>query len=116
MKKIFKKNKIGTFKIIKDNNLQSLPRMFLSCLIVISFFYSLPMIINFTNNSAGIENNSKAILAYTLNNQTNDNSKYPKFNEDDLLIDIYSLNDQETDSVRLDAQQLSNCLRKLTTN
>ena len=92
--------------MIKDNNLQSLPRMFLSCLIVISFFYSLPIIVNFTNNSAGIENNSKAILAYTLNNQTNNNSKYPKFNEDDLLIDIYSLNDQETDTVRLDASTI----------
>ena len=103
MKKIFRKNKIGTLRIIRENNLQSLPRMFLSCLIVISFFYSLPMIINFKNNSAGIENNSKAILAYTLNNQTNNNSEYPKLNEDDLLIDIYSLNDQEPDTVRLDA-------------
>ena len=66
MKKIFRKNKIDTLRIIKDNNLQSLPRMFLSCLIVISFFYSLPILVNFTNNSVGIENNSKAILAYTL--------------------------------------------------
>ena len=106
MKKIFRKNKIDTFRMIKDNDLQSLPRMFLSCLIVISFFYSLPIIINFTNNSAGIENNSKAILAYTLNNQTNNNSKFPKLNEDDLLIDIYSLNDQETDTVRLEASTI----------
>ena len=106
MKKILRKNKIDTLRIIKDNNLQSLPRMFLSCLIVISFFYSLPIIVNFTNNSAGIENNSKAILAYTLNNQTNNDSKYPKLNEDDLLIDIYSLNDQETDTVRLDASTI----------
>ena len=66
MKKIFKRNKIKTLKIIKDNNLQSVPRMFLSCLIVLSIFYSMPIIISFTNNkiesSAGIENNSKAIF------------------------------------------------------
>ena len=109
MRKIFKKNKINSFKIIKDNNLQSLPRMFLSCLFIISIFYSMPIIINFTNNkierSAGIENNSKEILAYTLNNQSN-NSSNLKPNEEDLLIDIYSLNDQETDTVRLDASTI----------
>jgi len=110
MKKIFKRNKINTLKLIKDNNLQSLPRMFLSCLIVLSIFYSMPIIINFTNSkiesSAGIENNSKAILAYTLNNQSNNSSGSVKLKEQDLLIDIYSLNDQETDTVRLDASTI----------
>ena len=98
MKKIFKKNKIKTLRVIKENNLQSLPRMVLSCVIIISIFYSMPIVINFTNNkiesSAGIENNSKAILAYTLNNQSNNSSNSAKPNEEDLLIDIYSLNDQ----------------------
>ena len=110
MKKIFRKNKIKTFKIIKENNLQSIPRMLLSCMVIISVFYSLPIIINFTNNkieiSAGIENNSKAILAYTLNNQSNNSSNSTILNEEDLLIDIYSLNDQETDTVRLDASTI----------
>ena len=110
MKKIFRKNKIKTFKIIKENNLQSIPRMFLSCMVIISVFYSLPIIINFTSNkieiSAGIENNSKAILAYTLNNQSNNSSNSTILNEEDLLIDIYSLNDQETDTVRLDASTI----------
>ena len=110
MKRIFKKSKIDTLKVIKDNNLQSLPRMILSCFIIISAFYSMPIIINFTNNkiesSAGIENNSKAILAYTLNNQSSNSSNSLKLNEEDLLIDIYSLNDQETDTVRLDASTI----------
>ena len=110
MKKIFKKNKIKTLRVIKENNLQSLPRMVLSCVIIISIFYSMPIVINFTNNkiesSAGIENNSKAILAYTLNNQSNNSSNSAKPNEEDLLIDIYSLNDQETDTVRLDASTI----------
>ena len=110
MKKIFKKNKIKTLRVIKENNLQSLPRMVLSCVIIISIFYSMPIVINFTNNkiesSAGIENNSKAILAYTLNNQSNNSLNSAKPNEEDLLIDIYSLNDQETDTVRLDASTI----------
>ena len=110
MKKIFKKNKIKTLRVIKENNLQSLPRMVLSCIIIISIFYSMPIVINFTNNkiesSAGIENNSKAILAYTLNNQSNNSLNSAKPNEEDLLIDIYSLNDQETDTVRLDASTI----------
>ncbi len=107
MKKIFKKNRIKPFKVFDENNLNSLPRIILSSVIVILFFYSLPIVINFTSNkiesSAGIQNNSKAILAYTLNKKS---SNSQTLNEDDLLIDIYSLNDQETDTVRLDASTI----------
>ena len=107
MKRIFKKNKIKPFKVFDENNLSSLPRIILSSILVILFFYSLPIVVNFTSDkiesSAGIQNNSKAILAYTLNKKTS-NSQI--LNEDDLLIDIYSLNDQETDTVRLDASTI----------
>ena len=107
MKKIFKKNRIKPFKVFDENNLNSLPRIILSSVLVILFFYSLPIVINFTSNkiesSAGIQNNSKAILAYTLNKKS---SNSQTLNEDDLLIDIYSLNDQETDTVRLDASTI----------
>ena len=111
MRKTFKKTNIHVAKLIKENNLQSIPRVILSSAAVILFFYSLPLIINFANNKMidndGYQNNSKAILAYTLNNQSKRNSKDNlKFNEDDLLIDIYSLNDQETDTVRLDASTI----------
>ena len=110
MRRILKKNKIKAFKIIEENNLQSIPRMLLSSLVLVLFFYSLPLVINFTNNkietSSGIQNNSKAILAYTLNKQSSNNLNSQKFNEEDLLIDIYSLNDQETDTVRLDASTI----------
>ena len=110
MKKIFKKNKIKPFKVFDENNLSSLPRIILSSLLVILFFYSLPIVINFTSNkienSAGIQNNSKAILAYTLNKKSSNSSNSQKLNENDLLIDIYSLNDQETDTVRLDASTI----------
>ena len=110
MKRIFKKNKIKPFKVFDENNLSSLPRIILSSLLVILFFYSLPIVINFTSNkiesSAGIQNNSKAILAYTLNKKSSNLSNSQTLNEDDLLIDIYSLNDQETDTVRLDASTI----------
>ena len=110
MKKIFKKNRIRPFKVFDDNNLNSLPRIILSSIIVIMFFYSMPILINFTSNkiesSAGIQNNSKAILAYTLNKKSSNSSNSQALNEDDLLIDIYSLNDQETNTVRLDASTI----------
>ena len=107
MRKIFKKDKIKPFRVFDENGLSSLPRIILSSIVVILFFYSLPIVINFTNNkiesSAGIQNNSKAILAYTLNKKS---SNSQTLNEDDLLIDIYSLNDQETDTVRLEASTI----------
>ena len=110
MRKIFKKNKMKPFKVFDENDLSSLPRIILSSALVVLFFYSLPIVINFTNNkietSAGIQNNSKAILAYTLNKKSSNPSNSQTLNEDDLLIDIYSLNDQETDTVRLDASTI----------
>ena len=110
MRRIMKKNRIKAFKVLNENDLNSLPRILLSSILLILFFYSLPIVINFTNNkiesSAGIQNNSKAILAYTLNKGSSSSENLKKFNEDDLLIDIYSLNNQETDTVRLDASTI----------
>ena len=110
MRRILKKNRIKAFKILKENDLDSLPRILLCSILLILFFYSLPIVINFTNNkiesSAGIQNNSKAILAYTLNKKSSNSLSEHGLNEEDLLIDIYSLNDQETDTVRLDASTI----------
>ena len=110
MRRLIKKNRVKAFKVLKENDLNSLPRILLSSVLLILFFYSLPIVINFTNNkiesSAGIQNNSKAILAYTLNKGSSGSKNSQKFNEDDLLIDIYSLNNQETDTVRLDASTI----------
>ena len=92
MRKIFKKNRIKPFKVFDENNLSSLPRIILSSVLVILFFYSLPIIVNFTSNkiesSAGIQNNSKAILAYTLNKKSSNSSSSKTFNEDDTWIYI----------------------------
>ena len=71
MKKFIKRSNIKILKIIVENDLGSIPRIFVSSLGIILFFYSLPFIINFTNNnllnSDEFQNNSKAVLAYTLN-------------------------------------------------
>ena len=100
------KRKITILKFFDQKNLGSLPRIFLCSLLIIFFFYSAPIIINFANNNnQAIENNSKAILAYTLNNGSNDNLDV-NLNEKDLLIDIFTLNDLETDTVRLDASTI----------
>ena len=110
MRKLIKKNRIKVFKVLEENDLNSLPRILLSSVLLVIFFYSLPIVIDFTNNkiesSAGIQNNSKAILAYTLNKGSSNSESTQKPNEDDLLIDIYSLNNQETDTVRLDASTI----------
>ena len=51
MKKIFKNKKIKVFKTLDDNNLGSVARVFLSGFMLVFIFYSLPLIINFTNNN-----------------------------------------------------------------
>ena len=100
------KKKITFLKFFDQRNLGSLPRIFLSSLLIIFFFYSAPLIINFADdNNREFQNNSKAVLAYTLNNGSNVNMG-ENLNEKDLLIDIFSLNDLETDTVRLDASTI----------
>ena len=111
MKKIFKNRKYKVLKTLDDNNMGSLARILLSCFIVVFAFYSLPLIANFTNekilNTKEFRNNSKTVLAYTLDKQ-NDGTldSDEKYDERDLLVDIYSLNEKETDAVRLDASTI----------
>ena len=108
MKKRFINNKLNILKFFDQKNLGSIPRIFLSALIVIFFFYSMPIFINFAlKDNLEYQNKSKAILAYTLNNgAVNKNDENKVLNEKDLLIDIFSLNDLETDTVRLDASTI----------
>ncbi len=111
MRKFIKKKNFRVISSIKDRDLGSLPRVILSSVIVIFFFYSLPILVKFTNdkilNPQEFQNNSKNILAYTLNKKTNGNSSENEIlDERDLLIDIFSLNELETDTVRLDASTI----------
>ena len=108
MKRSINIPKVKIIKYLDQRNLGSLPRIFLSSLLVLFFFYSAPLVINFTKNkNLEFQNNSKKILAYTLNNGTdNKDGVIQDLNENDLLRDIFSLNDLETDTVRLDASTI----------
>ena len=111
MKKIIKQRSIKVFKTLDDKSLGSVARIFLSSFVIIFVFYSLPLIINFTNNkilnSNEFRNNSKTVLAYTLEKKATSNfDNNEEYDERDLLIDIYSLNEKETDAVRLDASTI----------
>ena len=76
MKKIFKRKKNSVLETIENNNLGSIARTFLSSVVVILIFYSLPLIINFANdnilNNKEFRNNSKKVLAYTLDKKKMD--------------------------------------------
>ena len=107
------KTKKGIFnfkflKLLDQKDLGTLPRIFLSSVFVLFFFFSMPKLINHLNNkSEEFQNNSKAILAYTLNNKgKNIEDGNQVLNENDLLRDIFSLNDLETDTVRLNASTI----------
>ena len=111
MKKIFKKRKNKVLETIDNNNLGPLARTLLGSLVVIFAFYSLPLLINFANNNIlttnEFRNNSKTVLAYTLDKKINGSLDGDEnFDERDLLRDIYSLNEKETDVVRLDASTI----------
>ncbi len=102
------KSKMKVLKFFDKKNIGSLPRIFISSILVVFFFYSAPLMINFANKDLNsVQNNSKAVLAYTLNKKKNgieDDGEI--LNENDLLRDIFTLNDLEVDTVRLNASTI----------
>ncbi len=104
------KKKFKVFKFFDDRKIGSLPRIFVASVLTITFFYMLPFIANYTKKnfivSNEFQNNSKSILAYTLNKKNENSSGDNELNEKDLLVDIFSLNDLETDTVRLNASTI----------
>ncbi|MDC0079045.1 glucosaminidase domain-containing protein [Candidatus Pelagibacter sp.] len=100
-----KKKINNNLNLFQERILNILSRIFLSSFLIISFFYVAPIFINFSDknfNNKEFTNNSKKILVYTLdsNKKIDQNSIT---DEEDLLIDIFSLNDLESDTVRLSA-------------
>ena len=97
------------FNLLQEKILNSLVRIFLSSFLVIAFFYVAPIFINFSNknfNDKEFTNNSKKILAYTLNSNEEKIDLDSSTIEEDILIDIFSLNDLESDTVRLSASTI----------
>ena len=102
------KRRIKKDKKNDDNyKINSISRIFLSSLLIIGFFYIAPLTINFVEknilNTKEFTNNSKKVLAYTLNKKDDLDQKDELLDEKDLLHDIFSLNDLESDTVRLSA-------------
>ena len=106
-KRGFNRN-IKFLNFFDKNELGSIPRIFISSLILIFFFYSMPIFISFVNkDNLEFQNNSKAVLAYTLNSKNNGaEEKTELLDEKDLLVDIFSLNELEVDTVRLNASTI----------
>ena len=107
--KIQRKN-LKIFKFFDDRRIESLPRILIASIFIVFSFYSLPLISSYTKKNFMItnefQNNSKSILAYTLNKKNEGTFSDNDLNEKDLLIDIFSLNDLETDTVRLNASTI----------
>ena len=108
MKKNFFTLNFKFFKFLDQKGLGTLPKILFSSLALVFLFYTMPIFINYKKNiSVEYKNNSKAVLAYTLNNKgQNIENSGEILNENDLLVDIFSLNDLETDTVRLDASTI----------
>ena len=111
MRRGFSRSNLKILRVFDQNDLGSIPRILISSLLVILFFYVLPIATDFTNNQIlknnEYQNNSKKILAYTLNNGSSSSEDgYKNLDERDLLVDIFSLNDLETDTVRLNASTI----------
>ena len=102
------KSKMKVLKFFDKKNIGSLPRIFISSILVVFFFYAAPLIVNFANKDLNsVQNNSKAVLAYTLNKKKNSiEDDEDILNENDLLRDIFTLNDLEVDTVRLNASTI----------
>ena len=108
MKKKINLPKIKFLRYFDQKKIGSLPRIFISSIMLIFFFYSAPEIINYANkNDNEYKNNSKEVLAYTLNKKkVGIEDGVTNLDENDLLIDIFSLNDLQDDSVRLNASTI----------
>ena len=104
MRTFIKKKKTHS-KSFNTSEFNSIGKITISSFFIISFFYVTPMFINFASqnifNTKEFKNNSKKILAYTLNKK-----KDESLAKKDLLIDIFNLNDLESDVVRLSASTI----------
>jgi Bax protein len=101
------KNNKDLFEYKSRNNLL---KIFFSSFLTISFFYIAPIFINFADKNFYTKeytNNSKKILAYTLNKEDKNKKEIETLNEEEVLVDIYSLNNRETEAVYLSAASIN---------
>ena len=78
--------------LLEQKNKNTLLRIFLSSFLTISFFYIVPIFINFADKNfytKEYKNNSKKILAYTLNKKDKNKKEIETLNEEEVLFDIF---------------------------
>ena len=87
------KSKIKVLKFFDKKNIGSLPRIFISSILVVFFFYSAPLIINFANKDLNsVQNNSKSCFGLYFKKKKNGIEDDEEIlNENDLLRDIFTL-------------------------
>jgi Bax protein len=110
------KNNQDLFEKKSKNNLL---KIFLSSFFTISFFYIAPIFINFADKNfytKEFKNNSKKILAYTLNKEDKNKIENETLNEEEVLVDIYSLNNSETEAVYLSAASINKLFKETDYN
>jgi len=108
------KNNQGLFEQKSRNNLL---KIIISSFITISIFYIAPLFIKFADKNfypKEYTNSSKKILAYTLNKENKKENE--TLNEEEVLVDIYSLNNSESDSVYLSAATINELFRQTEYN
>ena len=98
-------------KTAKNKILNTFTRFSLSAFIVVSFFFTAPIFINFADknfNNKEFTNNSKNILNKTLNKDKifEEDDTFVQNNEIDLLYDILEENNSEINLVRYTTSEI----------
>ena len=105
---------------LKNKSFNIVSRFFLSSFIVISFFYVVPIIINFTSknfNNKEFTNNSKNILNNVLNkDKISEEDAFIENNERDLLYDILEENNSEINLVRYTTSEIDSLFKEVNYN
>ena len=113
--KIKKKNENKDKKDINffyKENISSISRIFLSSFIIVSFFYIIPLSINFIDQNLNIKeftNNSKKVLESVLSNnqKIKDSDQLSDSNDRDLIYDILDENNLDINIVRYTTSEIN---------
>jgi Bax protein len=105
--------------LFEQRSKNNLLKIFLSSFLTISFFYIAPIFINFADKNfytKEVANNSKKILAYTLNKEDKNKKENETLNEEEVIVDIYSLKKSETEAVYLSAASIDKLFKETDYN
>ena len=117
-----KKKTVENLQLINSNVVGPIVRTFISGIGVILVFYSIPLINDHFKShffiSKDFKNDSRKIMTYQLSGKgaPSLNEEKIEINEQDLLSDILSLNEVESDTVRLSASTIEQLFKDTNYN